>query len=82
MEHSFRILYLIEALDLGGAEQVVIHLARGLNRRGFQPIVACLTSKGRFATLVEERGIPVFCLDKRPKLDLPLVGRLQQLVRR
>ncbi len=76
-----RILYLIEALDLGGAEQVVIHLARGLDRLQFQPMVACLTAKGRFAPLLEEAGVPVFCLNKRPKLDLPLIPRLQKLIR-
>ena len=77
-----KILYLIEALDLGGAEQVVIRLARGLDHRRFQPMVACLTSKGRFAPQLEEAGIPVFCLQKRPKLDWALIPRLQQLIRR
>ena len=76
-----RILYLIEALDLGGAEQVVIRLARGLDRSQFQPVVCCLTTRGRFAPLLEEAGVPLFCLDKRPKLDWPLISRLKKLIR-
>ena len=76
-----RILYLIEALDLGGAEQVVICLARGLDRSRFQPIICCLTRPGRFAPLLEEAGVPIFCLDKRPKLDWPVIFRLQKLIR-
>ena len=76
------ILYLIWALDLGGAEQVVIHLAKGLDRRRFRPIVGCLTRPGRFASVLEAAGVPVVCFDKRPKLDLGLVSRIAQLVRR
>ena len=77
-----KILYVIEALDLGGAEQVVIHLAQGLDRSRFQPLVACLTEKGRFTPALEKSGVPVFCLEKRPRLDWPLIPRLQQLIRR
>ena len=74
------VLYLIEALDLGGAEQVVLHLALGLDRERFQPMVACLTTRGRFAPALEKAGVPVFCLDKRPKLDGGLIPRLKRLL--
>ena len=76
------ILYLIWALDLGGAEQVVIHLAKGLDRRRFRPIVGCLTRPGRFAPVLEAAGVPVVCFDKRPRIDLALVSRITQIVRR
>ena len=76
-----RILYLIWALDLGGAEQIVLHLARGLDRTQFTPLIACLTRKGRFAGVAEQAGIPVRCLDKHPRMDLGLIPRLVRLVR-
>ena len=76
-----RVLFLIEALDLGGAEQVLIRLALGLDRRRFEPVVCCLTTPGRFSPLLEKAGIPLFCLQKRPKLDWPVIGRLRKLVR-
>ncbi len=66
-------------MDLGGAEQVVLHLARHLNRQRFAPLVACLTRPGRFSDSLAAEGIPVFCLEKRPKLDWRLCGRLRRL---
>ena len=43
--------------------------------------MACLTAKGRFAPVLEKAGVPVFCLDKRPKLDRGLVPKLKLLFR-
>ncbi|MBI4387598.1 MAG: glycosyltransferase, partial [Candidatus Omnitrophica bacterium] len=76
-----RILYVIWSLDLGGAEQVVIHLASNLDPKKFEPMVCCLNTKGRYAASVEQKGIRVFELKKRPKLDLFLIPKLVRLIR-
>jgi glycosyltransferase involved in cell wall biosynthesis len=60
---------------------VVADLARGLDQRLFRPLVCCLNFKGRLAEPLEARGIPVFALDKRPKLDLRVLIRLVRLMR-
>ena len=75
-----RILYLIWSLDLGGAETVVLHLAQGLNRERFSPLVGCLHEKGRFATCLEKAGIPVVAFLKRPKLDPTLIPRIRHFL--
>jgi glycosyltransferase involved in cell wall biosynthesis len=77
-----RVMYVIWSLQMGGAERVVADLARGLDRRLFAPLVCCLNFKGQLATELEAEGIPVFALDKRPKLDPRLVPRLVRLMRR
>ena len=50
-EEKINILYVIWSLGLGGAEQVVINLVKGLNRDKFHPIVCCLNDKGQFASI-------------------------------
>src|SRR5262249_38202395 len=48
----------------------------------FRPMVCCLNFKGRLAEELEAEGIPVFALDKKPKLDLGIVWKLARLMRR
>ena len=79
--HRFRVLYLIWSLDLGGAEQVVVDLVKGLSKQDFKPIVCCLSEKGRNASLVEREGVKVFALHKRPKFDPFLISKLTRLIR-
>jgi len=76
------VLYVIWSLQMGGAERVVADLARSLDRRLFRPLVCCLNFKGRLAEVLEADGVPVFALDKRPKLDLRVLLRLVRLMRR
>ena len=77
-----RVMFVIWSLQMGGAERVVAELARGLDRRRFEPLVCCLNFKGQLAAELEAEGIPVFALDKRPKLDPRLLPRLVRLMRR
>jgi glycosyltransferase involved in cell wall biosynthesis len=73
---------LIWSLDLGGAERVVMDLAKGLSKKVFKPKVCCLNAKGRYATLLERHGIRVFALNKWPKFDPFLIPRLVRLIKR
>lgn len=76
-----KVLHVIWALDLGGAERQVIEIVRGLDRRRFDPLVACLVRKGRWGEALEREGIRVLDLAKRPGLDPRLLGRLVRLMR-
>jgi sugar transferase (PEP-CTERM/EpsH1 system associated) len=75
------VLYVIWSLQMGGAERVVFDLARSLDRKRFRPVVACLNFKGALAEPLEAEGIPVYALDKKPKLDLGVLVRLARLLR-
>jgi glycosyltransferase involved in cell wall biosynthesis len=72
----------IWALGLGGAEQVVIRLAAGLDRARFEPIVCCLDEPGPFASAAEQAGVEVVALGKRGPLDVRVLARLSGLFRR
>ena len=76
-----RVVQVIWSLGLGGAEQVVIRLAAGLDRRRFQPLVCCLDQPGPFATRAEAVGVEVVALDKRGPLDVRAAVRLARLLR-
>ena len=75
------VLYVIWSLGLGGAEQVVISLARGLDKSRFRPFIACLNDEGRFAEELKKDGIEVFSLNKVKGIDLSVVPKLVKIIR-
>jgi glycosyltransferase involved in cell wall biosynthesis len=75
------VLYVIWSLGLGGAEQIVISLAKGLDRNRFRPYVACLNDEGRFAEELTREGIEVFSLNKARGLDWSVVPKLVRIIR-
>lgn len=72
-----RVALVIDALRLGGAEQVVAALARGLAQRGAQPFVYCLKEAGPLAPRLRAAGIPVRAAEAGPR-DLTLPLRLRR----
>jgi L-malate glycosyltransferase len=76
-----RVAEVIWSLGLGGAEQVVIRLAAGLDRARFEPLICCLDRPGPFAPQAEEAGVEVVSLDKRGPLDARAAWRLARLFR-
>lgn len=76
-----KVMHVIEDLENGGAERVLINLVAGLPVQFFQTMVCCLAKKGRMAAELEERGLRVIALHKRPGVDVGLLWRLQKLLR-
>jgi len=76
-----RVMYVVWSLGLGGAEQVVIRLAAGLDRRRFQPVICCLDEPGPFAAQAQQQGIEVLALQKRGPFDVRVVPRLIRVMR-
>lgn len=80
--HKKRILYIVEDLEGGGAERVVVNLATRLDRGRFEPHVCCLAKRGALAGEIERAGITLHVLGKRPGIDPLLLLRLHALIRR
>ena len=76
-----RVAFVIEALTVGGAEQMLVGLANRCRELGWDVHVICLTAPGELASRLSER-IEVHVLDKRPRIDPFLPSRLRRLVRR
>lgn len=71
-----KIAYGIWSLEVGGAENLVVSLAEGIDWKRFKPVVFCLNQPGALAEKLTSQGIPVFAFRKRPGLDLSLLPRL------
>lgn len=76
-----RVLHVIDSLDLGGAQTLLLDLCRHADRSRFEVEVACMHGPGVFAVEFEKTGIPVHVLSPStwpPKYIpnfLKLIGR-------
>jgi glycosyltransferase involved in cell wall biosynthesis len=70
--NGMRIVHLVEALGVGGAERIIIDESKGLARRGFDLRVCCLAAAGPLAEEARAAGIPVDALGVTPGLARPL----------
>jgi len=77
---SPRVAFVIEALSVGGAEQLLVAMANSLARRGWQVHMICLSKAGELAARLE-LDVTLHVLDKRGGVDLRLPIRLRRLVR-
>ncbi len=75
------VLYIILNLGQGGAERVVIDLAKTLDRSRFNPTVCCLYDKGPFAEELERENIKVIALNKKRRVELSIIKKLIGIIR-
>lgn len=75
------ILHLVDTLEIGGAERVVVHLAKELAQRGHGVAVACVYAAGPLAQPLRNAGIRVWAFNKPEGLHPPTLWRLAQVVR-
>jgi|KBSSwiStaDraftv2_1062776.scaffolds.fasta_scaffold00456_29 glycosyltransferase involved in cell wall biosynthesis len=72
-----RIVEIVDTLEFGGTERLVVDLARSLQALGHRLQVVCLRRTGPLARHLDEGDIPVVALDKPPG---PNVRALKDLV--
>jgi len=77
-----RLVYLITALDAGGAQRAMLKLLPALRRSCALRIVCLFEGPGQVVPQVERLGIPWTSLGMRSKLDAGVVLRLARLLRR
>ena len=79
---ALRVMHVIPSLPVGGAETLVFHMVRGLDRQRFAPAVCVLGERGPMGLEMERAGIEVTALglfDKSGRL-IRLVPRLRRLL--
>ncbi len=76
-----RVFYLITELEIGGAEKALYELVTHLDRKRFEPIVACLAGRGPIFERLKEKGIEVIPIDMRGWWDLRAWLRLRRALR-
>jgi len=80
---KIKVVHIVPMLSPGGAERVAVHIVRGLNRQHYEPAVISYT--GRLGCdldgLLEEDGIKVWYLGKRPGFDYRMYYRLPPVLK-
>jgi glycosyltransferase involved in cell wall biosynthesis len=77
-----KIVHVVESLDIGGLEQVVVALAGAQKHRGHQVEIICLWHPGALALSAHGLGIPVTCCFKRRGPDIKAWSLLRRLLRK
>jgi len=54
-----KVLFVINSLEIGGAEMQLAELLRGINREHFHPVVCCLGSRGPVADMLQRAAVRV-----------------------
>jgi glycosyltransferase involved in cell wall biosynthesis len=72
------ILHLVESLDRGGLERVVVNLVRAQHQAGHRVQVCCLFHCGVLTAELEQLGIGVSSAAKRPGLDFKAVRGIRR----
>jgi glycosyltransferase involved in cell wall biosynthesis len=77
------IAFVVNCLDIGGAEIQVMRLATGMIRRGWSVAVVSLLAPGPLAAPLESCGAQVYTLSMRPSVPNSLaIFRLRRILRR
>lgn len=77
---SNRLVFVIEALTVGGAEQMLVAMANYLQKCGWQCHMICLTRAGELAENLHQ-DVSLHVLDKKPGIDFSVARRLRALVK-
>lgn len=81
-KRPLNILHLLISLEIGGMERFVCDHCLGIDTTMFHPMVVCTDALGDFATLLEERGIPVTLLPKnKDRFDWKYILTLRSFLR-
>lgn len=81
MSAAGSVIHVVENLNMGGAERVVIDLVQAQQARGMDCTVVCLFEAGVLAPELAASNTEVIALGKRPGLDREVLRALRALVR-
>jgi glycosyltransferase involved in cell wall biosynthesis len=81
MNASMNITHIVENLNRGGLERVVLDLVKLQQQQGHRCQVVCLFERGALAQELDAANIPVHACGKRRGLDLGALARVRQLIR-
>lgn len=76
-----RVLYLMEALVVGGAERRFLRMARALDRDHFQPVIGTLLPGGALEAEARAANIPIVPFSRHGRFDPSPVPRLAAYLR-
>jgi len=78
---SFNLMFVIETLEIGGAERQLLELIKGLDRNVYNPIVVCFRRTPGLAKEVTALDIPVYYAIRKWRWDPSVVWKIIKLIR-
>lgn len=78
--NKIKIMNVVQTLDMGGLEKLIVDSVKFFDRGRFDFTVCCLSERGILASELENSGIEVIFLNKRYGFDLGLSLRLAALI--
>lgn len=81
MTASMNITHVVENLNRGGLERVVLDLVKLQQQQGHRCQVICLFERGALAGELDAAGIPVHACGKRRGLDFKALAQARRLIR-
>lgn len=81
-EQRPRVLHVLLAMGVGGAEKLAYEMVRALPSKGFEPLVCCLQLFGPLGEALRDEGVPVYFRERIPGVDLGLIRWLRDIMRR
>lgn len=76
-----RLLFITDEMEVGGTQRQIVHIAKGLDRRLFDPTVAYFCNRSFLVDELADAGIQVVEIPKRLRLDPLFVTRLVRFLR-
>lgn len=74
-------MHLIQGLEIGGLEMMVVNFLQRLDRTRFTPEVCCFDTLGDLTAQITEQDIPVHLVQRRPGVDLAYIFKLATFLR-
>src|SRR5258708_3149519 len=81
--NKIKVAHIVPMLSPGGAERVAVHIVRRLDRHPYKPVVISFTRRlgCDLDRMLEEAGVEVRYLGKRPGFDYRMYFRLHPVLR-
>ncbi|MBF0117235.1 MAG: glycosyltransferase [Desulfobacterales bacterium] len=76
-----KIAHITLTMDAGGIEQLILNMAKSIDRKQFEFSIVCLDGGGLLLHQIKELGCKTFVLKRSPGLDIKLICKLIQLFR-
>ncbi|MBI4855346.1 MAG: glycosyltransferase [Acetobacterium woodii] len=77
---KIKVLLLLYSLEPGGAEKVVLSIAKHIDRNRFSPVV-CAFKNGRLHPDFAKLKIPIYVLNKKSGIDISLFWKLRRVLK-
>jgi len=82
IEKKLHILHVTYDMEIGGAEQVIMQLVKGLDSAKYTSSVLCINDKiGSMGIELQNDGVQHYSLGRQPGLDFSLIKSIRELLR-